>query len=208
MGALVLTDFVSGTVIDPAVVNANNAATKAVVNGGIDASNLSATAGVLQTQLAGAYEHIDVRLRYGTGTAIPTAWPGGNARVCYETLPGLTSDTGGDWVVTEIDWLCTDTGDATGTGTFAVLWGGYTGNPLAWNTVSTVLAATTMANGLGAGAQSANSAAITGLAVTLTRQTYPCYLVLQSTAAGANLLSAATDQIVVTVRCRRYIAST
>lgn len=207
MGALVLTDLVDGATFTAATPNANNAAIKAVVNGGIDSSNLSATAGILQTQLAGAYEHLDVQLRYGTGTAIPTAWPAAG-RVAYETLPGLTSDTGGDWTVTEIDWLCTDTGDATGTGAFSVLWGGYTGNPLAWNTVSTVLASTTMANGVGAGAQSANSAAITGLSVALTRQTYPCYLVLNATAAGANLLSAATDQIVVTVRCRRYIAST
>jgi hypothetical protein len=205
---LALTDLVDGQVFTAAPYNANNTAIESVINGGLTAANLSATAGILQTQLAGAYEHVDVVLRYGTGSAIPTAWPGGNARVVYTTLPGLTSDTGGDWTVTEIDWLCTDTGDAAGTGAFAVLWGGYTGNPLAWNTVATVQASTTMANGVGAGAQSANAAAITGLGVTLTRQTYPCYLVLQSTAAGANLLSAAADQIVVTVRCRRYIAST
>lgn len=52
MGTVTTTDVVNGTTADAGVVNANFAAVKAVVNGGIDNSNLSGSAAIDVSKLA------------------------------------------------------------------------------------------------------------------------------------------------------------
>lgn len=65
MGTLTLTDPVNGTNADASVIASNDAAIKAVVNGGLDNTNISASAGIVRSKIAGPV------------TALATATPAG-----------------------------------------------------------------------------------------------------------------------------------
>lgn len=194
--------FFTGEIVDAAELNQNFSVLAGKFNAGINSSDIDPGAGILSTQIANAYSHYDVVLRYGTGSAVPAAWPGANTRVDMASIPGVTGDV--EWTVTRASWLCTDTGD--GLGSFNLVWGEFTAGGV-WSTITTLLAAPqVMANA--AAAQDSNDGFCTLAAVgTLAFGAGPRHLALVSTAAGVGLLTAATDFIRVTCRIRRTLAA-
>lgn len=210
--------FTAGTAIAPADVNTNFSGLASYINGGLTKDNLSASAGILASQLAASYEHMNLVIEVAVisdvqpgpvtvlstnrGLTPWTGWPA-TTYVGYVPLYGTTGDTGGDWTVTEVDWHCNDTG--AGTGTWALYHCGYTGNPAAFTVIGAAVSSGTLSNGTGA--STFNSVAVTGLSRALTKQAYPTMLALYANAADATALSAVGGFLTMSIGLRRTIAA-
>ena len=92
MTTLALTDATNGTTADASLVNNNNTATKAVVNGNLDNANLSAGAAIAASKLAG-YPTDATKFLSGDGTWVVPAsgdWTSISATLTYSSTDGPT----------------------------------------------------------------------------------------------------------------------
>lgn len=200
--------FASKTTIEGADLDANFTALANKFAAAISSGDLSASAGILLSQLEASIEHMDVNL-YLDGTqiaAFPVAapaagWPASDTMVAVPVI-GLTGAA--TWVATDCYWVCNDTGG--GTATFDVVWGEYNAAG-AWSTVATVAAAT-ITNAAGANDGNDGVAAMAGGGpVTLTVGAGPRSLAIVATGADATTMSAASGFFSATVRLRRAIST-
>jgi len=189
-------DFSGMTSITGAQLQAQFDAVSALI-GSLTAGDLSASAGILLSQLEASYEHIAIPLRtsfdwYGA------AWPGGPLVMDEVTLPFVTGDT--PFAVTHISYSCNDTG--TDTGKFRVEYGSYSTG--AWVQTGWVCADTGIVGAAG------NNTTVCGLIAapySLAVAAAPRTLRLISTAADAGCMDSTGDTVSVTVFAKRQISA-
>lgn len=180
----------------------NNFSTLANKFGNITDADVSSSAAIGVTKLAAYYQEIVFTLQV-LPPAVGSSWPavGATTPLAFCGVP-YTAATDEAWTVTDIAWVCTDTG--TSAGQFEVRYGRYVGST--WTNYSTVTSsAITLANA--AANNDANDGRQTGLSASLAVPSPidPCHLVIVSAAVDAATLSAATSQLLVSVRARRKL---
>jgi hypothetical protein len=202
---LTLTNSTLSTTFDSTEIDANFADIVAKFNGNILNSDINASAAVAVTKLAAYREHI-VLERTWQGGAAPFAagWPAANTVIGYLTLPGF--DNGSSWVVTDIEWACSDTG--AGAATFNVNFGDMSTG--AFSGAAVTSSAITITNAAGIDDANGGQGAITGGAYTCTFDaTYTKMFEFKTaSAADATTLNAAGDWLSVAILLRRTITST
>jgi hypothetical protein len=186
-----VSDFTDASVISATDLNSrfNDISTKfgTIVN-----SDISSSAAISVTKLSANYEHMLVTLTYSGVTALATG---------VLRLVPIPDDGKGDWTVTTAELVCTDVGDSTGQ--IRVDWGRYTAGT--WGATSTVVSAVAI-NSDDSGDNTSGAQALTVNSATLTSGTHRA-LALYGVAAGTGVLSAVTDQLVVTLLLKRVIAN-
>jgi hypothetical protein len=166
--------------------------------GALTAGDLSPQASILTSQLEASFEHMDIALQTSYSMNESAAWPASGVLAAVPVV-----NRGLDWVVSDIDWICSDTGD--GAGAFRVQWAEFAAG--AYSSIGNVCAATTMANA--AAANDSNSGMVTPSGTTtLAQGSGARFLALIATAAGVGVMSAAGEYVTVTCRLKRRISST
>lgn len=90
--------------------------------GNIDGSDIVASAGITASQLAASKNEIHLQLTV-PAARLSSGWPaGGNDALALCCLPGSNGDAA--WTLTDMVWVCTDTG--AGTAQFKLILGDYT----------------------------------------------------------------------------------
>ena len=106
--ALALTTTLSNT-ITKSELDDNFASIQAKFNGGIDNSDIRASAGIAISKLAAAKEYVTVVLSNPAYT-----WGSTGATIAIAPLPGL-SGTQANWTLVSASWHISDTGDNSAT---------------------------------------------------------------------------------------------
>jgi len=165
--------------------------------GNITGIDFRENAGIEIKKLAGSFQEMVI-------TIDADEWGAANAIIAATPLPGSGGDM--NWVATDAQWICTDTGD--GTGTFNIVYGAYNSSGT-WVTATTIASAVALPNA--AGADDANDGrALEGGSVSLVFDTTeiptaPNSIAIQVNAAGANVLSATTGFLTVSVTLKRLL---
>ena len=180
-------------------VDANFANVRTVVNGGIDTTNVSTTAGITNGQLANDDYEFVVAMRVVAGDIVAA---GSATPVAMIALPGTSTD--GDFTVRSGTWLCMDVGDQTTD--FRLEWGEFTAAG-AWSVIATLATVNNLAANTGVN-EGIGEGAITFAATALVMSaTEPRYLALVFPAAtGAGFLTGGANNLLhftVALKIRR-----
>jgi len=161
--------------------------------GNIINEDISSDAGIALSKLSASYQELCI-------TIAADEWGAANAIIAATPLPGSNGDTA--WVVTDIQWICTDSGN--GAGTFDVVWGEYDAAGT-WTTTTTVASAIALSNANSVADTANDARGLEGGSVSLAFATGARSLAIRVNAAGANILTATTGFLVVSVILRRQI---
>ena len=144
--ALTLTTSLSST-ISKTELQDNFTSIQAKFNGGIDNSDIKASAGIAISKLAAAKEYVVLVLETrGDSTGLNTD----DQYRDYVSLPGLSGNQAA-WTLTNASWVCTDVGDGSSVPTFDVEWQHWDSDAGSGNTtnVTRVIAAEPIVTGSG-----------------------------------------------------------
>lgn len=182
-----------------ATLNTILAAIVSKFSGGIDNSDVSASAAITPTKLSASNMEWTAHLIY---TGAMAAWPavGATTPLVAIPMPGQSGDT--SWVATDVSWVCNDAGD--GAGSFDVRYGSFNGAG-AWANAGSITTGVTIA--LAGAANTGNEGRSTRLSVSIPNGADVTSIALMSAGAGVGVLSAATGFLCVSVRLRRVLQS-
>jgi hypothetical protein len=173
--------------------------------GSFDTSDLSATAGIVSSQLAEPYQDAFFTLRV-RAESLAGGWPGASTVVDAVVVPGINDGATTDpaWDLVQISWACNDVG--AGSGVFQVQWGHYdTG---AFTSVTSFGSYTIVATGGANAAWAASNRNSSYGSGTLAFSTTPRCLALVGITADATCLSAAGSFFECAIGLRRSLRST
>ena len=191
-------DFSAQTAITGAELQAQFDVIRAQINGNLTETDISSTANIAPSQLQ--YEDqvrsFQLKLSSETGGAAFPA-PGTIIALCpIETLSGDET-----WTITDMQWVCSDTGDNTGQ--VKVQYGYFDTGAGLWSSLGDVSSTTTIASAVGnTGAQGSLSFA-SGTSYTMSVSGTIRSLALVVVTSGAAQLSAAYDSLVVNITAKR-----
>ena len=179
-----------------------NFSTLASKFGSITNADISAGAALDTTKFAAYYQETFVTLTI-SASDLAAGWPAASVTTPLQTVPIpyiTTSDEA--WVVTDIGWLCQDTG--AGTGQFGLYWGAYS-TLGTWENVGAAISTVTMANA-NAG-NDANDGRVSGLTYSLAVPSpiEQRSIALVSAVVDATALTTAYSMLNVTLRLRRKL---
>ncbi len=184
--------FAAGAVVAAADVNENFDDVVAKINGGLTTANLSASAGILNAQLANSHYEMFVRFTIGMfDGAAPTALQ----LVDYFPLPGLVAD--GSYTIEDCDYYITDRG-ATANTTITIDSGLVTAGAFVQTTVH--VNAQTIA--FGTDAQDVNASFTVAQAV-IPASANNRVLRMTVTLGNPDIISVIGDKVVVVLKLRR-----
>lgn len=127
-------------------------------------------------------------------------WPATSATTPLAVFPLPGSDADTAWTVTDVSWICTDTGTAAGS--FDVRYGAYVAGT--WTNAGTVIAGVSMPV-VGAGNLGNQGRAVEGGSVTLTQSSTVRALALMSAGQGTAVMNGGADYLMVSVALKRKI---
>lgn len=215
---LTLTNVTLSNPADKGEVEQNFEDIQSKFDGNIVNSDISTNASITIGKIETLYERMTVQLKFvtnddGTGTNLRT-WSdlSGGDIVDAVCLPGDGSDN--DWDVVDASWVCNAVG--AGSDAFRVEWGYYdntaTTGDGTWNTTSTPISATTIAQADSGGANTGNQGhPVDGGSTTLTFDNSPNFrslALIANTAADTTCMDAMGDFLVVSITLRKAIANT
>lgn len=148
-------------------------------------------------KLTNRFQEMLVMLSVRAGD-LAAGWPAATLLDAF-ALPGSTGDN--VWTITDIQWVCTDTGDGTGTGAIEY---GYFDTSGTWQTLSTVDTFTLSQPSGGAGTDRTNSVIeVTGGSTQVSAGSEARSLALLSATANANTLGLAGSFLRMGLRLSR-----
>jgi len=192
-------------VVNPTHIEENFTEIADKINGNIDNSDISTSAGIIITKLAARYQHCVVRLTL-KGYYDGAAWVGGMDALGIkpESLTPVYNDTKGNWTVNRVCWACSDTG--AGTGEVQIQWGYYNAAGAWTSAAGDVLATLPITNGGGgAGLPNQGNSAVTATAMTFDANQRS--LGINVTTADATALDSTLDALTVVVHISRAITA-
>lgn len=208
--------FATKTILSGTELDENFTALANKFNGGIVASDVSATAGFTTASMSASYQKMVVGLVVTDTDIAAGGWPAPAAVTPIVPLASVQVNglnTEDSWRAVSYSWVCTDTGD--GLAQFSLQWGYYAtaDNPAGaapgnWNNVATPIAVGTIANGgvaNGIWQGSGNCAAGANMPFQAARQ---CMLRLVSVTASATTLTTAPSFFSLSVMLSRQIQAT
>lgn len=203
--SLTLTNSTLSTTYDSTEVDANFANITSKFNGNIINADVNSSAAIAASKLAYRVEHLVLTKTWEEGQQPFNAggWPATATVLGYLILPGYGNGT--DWVVTDVEWACTDTG--AGAATFDINFGDM--STASFSGTSILSSDITITNNAGAEDSNAGQGAISGT-------TYTCafdstntkmFQIITSSAADATTLSAGNGYFSLSILLRRTVTS-
>lgn len=189
-----------GDALNTTNLNTDKTVLEAKFNAGITTADLSASAGIINAQLANSIYEFEVCLKAHAGQ-----WAAASAGNLLDAaaIPGTTGD--GTYTLQAYSWLCTDCGAQTGL--FRVEWGYYDASGT-WTVVSTpinnvTLTANSAVNDTAGAGGSTLSTALTLGTSFAAAGTGPRFLALVMDTDDATAFDAEPDFLAVTIRLKR-----
>lgn len=202
---LTLTNSTLSTTFDSTESDANFADVVSKFNGNIVNSDINASAAIAVSKLAASVEHMVITKTWEEGQQpfAAAGWPAANTILGYIPLPGY--DNGTNWVVTDVEWACSDTG--AGAATFDINFGDM--STASFSGASILSSDITITNNADANDANAGTGSISGSAYTCTFDSTntKMFEIITSSAADATTLIAINSYFSVSILLRRTITS-